>query len=113
MHEFALAEEIISTLENKLMDDFAKITHIHIDVGAFSGVVLESLKFGLELILKERGLPHTKIRLALQPARVKCECGEEYTIESVFEACPNCSSLNRAVQTGTDVIINSVDLTED
>ena len=113
MHEFALAEDIIASLEKKLTDNFAKMTNIYIDVGAFSGVVLESLKFGLELILKDRGLQDVGIQLNLQPARIKCECGEEYTIESVFEACPSCSSLNRAVETGTDVIINSVDLDED
>jgi hydrogenase nickel incorporation protein HypA/HybF len=113
MHEFALAEEIILTLEKKLAGDFVKVTSLYIDVGAFSGVVLESLQFGLELILKDRGLPETKVKLKLVPARVTCECGEKYSIQSVFEACPTCSSLNRAVDTGTDILIQSVDLAEE
>lgn len=113
MHEFALAEEIIVTLENKLADDFPKMTSLYIDVGAFSGVVMESLQFGLDLILKERGLTETMVRLHLVPARVTCECGEKYSIQSVFEACPACSSLNRSVETGTDILIQSVDLEEE
>ena len=66
-------EEIIATLEKKLADDFVKITSLHIKVGAFSGVVLESLQFGLELILKERDLTNTRVKLLLVPAKVKCE----------------------------------------
>ena len=112
MHEFALAEEIVASLEKKLEDDFTKLIAIQIEVGAFSGVVLESLNFGLELVLKEKLTHHVELRVNLQSARVKCECGEGYTIQSVFEACPACSSLNRAVETGTDVIIQSVDLAD-
>ena len=50
MHEFAIAQDIISSLEKSLPEDFAKITAIDIETGAFSGIVTDSLVFGLETI---------------------------------------------------------------
>ena len=112
MHEFALSENIIETICEKVTDDFSIITEINIDVGAFSGVVTESLKFGLQLILNEKKRSDIRVNINNVPAVIKCECGEKYEIRDVFESCPECHSFNRSITSGTDVIINSVELRE-
>ena len=51
MHEFALAENIITTVCEKITGDLTNVSEINIEVGVFAGVVTESLEFGLKLIL--------------------------------------------------------------
>ena len=110
MHEFALAENIIETICEKVTDNFSTVTEINIDVGAFSGVVTESLKFGLLLIMNEKNTPDIAVNINDVPAVVLCECGKKYKISDMFESCPECHSFNRSITSGTDVMINSVEI---
>ena len=110
MHEFALAENIIETIVENVKDNFADITEINIDVGVFAGVVSESLKFGLELIIKEKGASNITVNINDLPAVARCECGKKYETRDMFESCPECRSFNRSIVSGSDVIINSVEI---
>ena len=110
MHEFALAQDIIETISNKVGEDLEKMTVIYIDVGEFSGVVTDSLEFGLTVCLQDRNLSHVKINMNSVPAAAVCECGVEYRIADILDSCPNCQSLNRKITSGTDVIIRSLEL---
>lgn len=110
MHEFALAENIITTVCEKITGDLTNVSEINIEVGVFAGVVTESLEFGLKLILNEKNVPDITININEVPAEIKCECGKKYKITDMFEGCPDCASFNRSISSGTDVLINSVEL---
>ena len=112
MHEFALAQDIFETIKRNVKADLEKVTAIHIEVGEFSGVVADSLAFGLEVVLKDRDLSHVKIDITEVPAAAQCQCGCEYPIKDLLEACPQCSSYQRKITSGADVIIRSIELQE-
>ena len=113
MHEYALAQDIITTIGEKVTEDFDKIGRINIDVGTFSGVVAESLEFGIQAILTEKEVNDVTVNITRVPTRARCECGTEYELADVFRVCPSCQSLSREMISGMDIVINSVELLEE
>ena len=113
MHEFALAENIIKTICQKVVADLQTVSAIYIEVGVFSGVVNESLELGLKIIREEKKAGPIDIHINVVPTQVKCECDHEYQINDIYSSCPVCHSPNRTILSGADVIIQSVDLRED
>lgn len=112
MHEFALAQNIINTICEEVTEELEKISLINIEVGAYSGIVIDSLDFGLRLILTENKNPHININIVQVPTIARCECGKEYEISDLFKNCPACNSFNRKIISGLEIIINSVEVKE-
>jgi hydrogenase nickel incorporation protein HypA/HybF len=113
MHEFALAEDIVKTIQSKVTADLERVSNINIEVGAFSGVVIDSLEFGLKIIMKEKNNDMVGINIIQVRTLARCECGREYEIKNIFESCPDCQSLTRKIISGTDVVIQSVEIREE
>ena len=112
MHEFALAQDIIETISRSIAEDLNKVIAIYIDVGEFSGVVVDSLQFGLTVTLEDKNLSHVKVNITTVSATAVCECGHEYPIKDILETCPRCQSFKRKITSGADVIIRSIELLE-
>jgi hydrogenase nickel incorporation protein HypA/HybF len=110
MHEFALAQNIIASIEANIDEDLQKLTAIHIEVGEFAGVVVDSLQFGLQVALQDRDINGVRIDVSTVPATAVCECENEYNLSDMFQNCPRCSSYKRKVISGTDVIVRSVEV---
>lgn len=113
MHEFALAQDIVATITQQVTENLEKITHINIDVGAFSGVVAESLEFGINVIFAEKNIPGVKVNILKVPTIARCKCGNEYQLNEIFESCPKCGSFERKIISGMDIVIKSVELLEE
>ena len=113
MHEYALAQDILTTIGEKVTPDFQKLGKINVDVGAFSGVVAESLDFGIQTILADKNAQGVLVNITKIPTRAQCQCGTEYELTDVFCVCPSCQSIERNLLSGTDVVINSVELLEE
>jgi hydrogenase nickel incorporation protein HypA/HybF len=113
MHEFALAQDIVATITQQVKDDLEKITAINIEAGAYSGVVADSLAFGLNIIFTEKNLPDVKVNIIKVPTIAHCVCGREYELNEIFETCPQCGSFERKIISGMDIVINSVELSEE
>ena len=113
MHEFALAQNIVETIKDQVNKDLSKVVAINIDVGHFSGVMTDSLEFGLSVILTENDLPQVKININKIPTLAKCKCGKEYEIKEIFENCEFCQSFNRKIISGMDIVINSIELKDE
>jgi hydrogenase nickel incorporation protein HypA/HybF len=112
MHEFALAQDIFDSISRNVNNQWEKVTAIFIDVGEVSGVVADSLQFGLEVVLKDKNLSHIKIEMAVVPATAVCQCGCQYPIKDFLETCPECNSYQRHITSGANVIIRSIELQE-
>ena len=112
MHEFALAEDIVRTIGTRINHDFRNISQINISVGSLSGVVIDSLEFGLQIVMKEKKNPSVRINIIQVQARAQCQCGKKYVLRSMFDECPACKSLQRKIISGTDIVINSIEIRE-
>jgi len=110
MHEFAIAQDIISSLEISLKSDLNLLSSIDIEAGAFAGIVTDSLIFGLQTILAEKKMNDVDIRIAQADATALCECGNSYTLQNMFELCPDCGSAEREMKSGTELTVRSVEI---
>lgn len=113
MHEFALAQDIVKTITQQVTEDLEKITVINIEIGAFSGVVAESLEFGIQVVFADKKLPEVKVNIVKVPTIALCTCGEEYEMNEIYTGCPKCGSFVRKIKSGMDIVIDSVVLSED
>ncbi|MEN8221682.1 MAG: hydrogenase maturation nickel metallochaperone HypA [Acidobacteriota bacterium] len=112
MHEFAIAQDIISSLEQQLKEDLKMITSIEIEAGAFAGIVTDSLVFGIEAILAEKKIRDVDVRVDQAEAEALCECGNSYKLKDVFDLCPKCGSAVREMKSGTELSVKSVNIKE-
>ena len=128
MHEWALAEGVISTATKfALENDLIKVTEVVIMIGELQQVEHEVLEFAFEQ-LKTPLFNEAKFILKSQPAKFKCrKCGNEWTFkaqgmtEEVSEAihfvpemahvyikCPGCGSPDFEVSEGRGVWLATI-----
>ncbi|MBN1682525.1 hydrogenase nickel incorporation protein HypA [Candidatus Bathyarchaeota archaeon] len=128
MHEWALAEGIISTADKFAKENnITSITEIHIMIGELQQVEHDIVEFALEQ-LRTPLMKNTKFIIKAIPAKFKCRnCGHEWTFitgdftEDVSEAihfvpemahvfikCPNCGSPDFEVSEGRGVWLQSI-----
>lgn len=113
MHEYALAQNIVDTIRDQVTQRLETVREISVQVGRFSGVVVDSLSFGLQAILNEHKTGETAVHITEIPSIAGCQCGVEYEIIDMFQNCPACHSYNREIKSGTDVILTSVEVDEE
>ena len=74
MHELAIAESVVDAVTQRLPG--AKITSVHLEIGALSGVVAESIRFCFDLATEGTGLEGATLEITEPPGLV--------TLKTVF-----------------------------
>ena len=106
MHELAIAESVVDTVTERLPG--AKVTRIHLEIGALSGVVADSIRFCFDLAIEGTGLAGARLEITEPPARCRCRaCGAEFQPDSPIVLCPS-GSPDVAVLSGEQLKIVSV-----
>ena len=106
MHELAIAEGVVDTVTQRLPG--ARITSVHLEIGALSGVVADSIRFCFDLATEGTGLEGATLDITEPPARCRCRsCGTEFQPDSPIVLCP-CGSPDAAVLSGEQLKIVSV-----
>ncbi len=106
MHELAIAESVIDTVTQRLPG--ARITRVHLEIGALSGVVADSIRFCFDLATEGTGLEGAALEITEPPAQCRCRsCGTEFQPDSPIVLCP-CGSADVAVLGGEELKILSV-----
>ena len=106
MHELAIAESVVDTVTQRLPG--ARITRVHLEIGALSGVVADSIRFCFDLATEGTGLAGATLEITEPPAQCRCRgCGTEFQPDSPIVLCP-CGSADVAVLGGEELKILSV-----
>jgi len=106
VHELAIAESVVDTVTQRLPG--ARITRVHLEVGALSGVVADSIRFCFDLATEGTGLAGATLEITEPPAQCRCRgCGTEFQPDSPIVLCP-CGSADVAVLGGEELKILSV-----
>lgn len=132
MHEWALAEAIISTaLEASEKEKFEEITEIDIKMGELQQIEKEIFEFALKELMKERtSLKKTKINIKIMETVLRCNvCGHKWAFSDikdelneeeaeaihfipevafVHSRCPKCKSPDFEIIEGRGVWIDSI-----
>ena len=106
MHELAIAEGVVDTVTQRLPG--ARITRVHLEIGALSGVVPDSIRFCFDLATEGTPLEGAALEITEPPARCRCRaCGTEFRPDPPIVLCP-CGSADVAVLGGEELKILSV-----
>ena len=133
MHEWALAEGVISTALEVAKDNNAKnIVNIKMKIGSLQQIDKEVFKLALNEIAKETMAEDSEITVETEEALLECRaCGETWSFDKSKEKlsevesesihfvpdlahtyirCPNCSSPDFEIKKGRGVWVDSVEL---
>jgi hydrogenase nickel incorporation protein HypA/HybF len=106
MHELAISETVVETVSERLPGSL--ISCVHLEVGALSGVVTDSLRFCFDMVTEGTNLEGARLEITQPPARCRChECGSEFEPEDTVPVCP-CGSADVLVISGAQLRIVSV-----
>ena len=116
MHELAIARNMLQIAEEELArHGCSQLTLLRVHVGRLSGVVVDSLTFGFECLVK--GTPHegAKIEVVSIPLTLRCgSCGVEFdgsgSRVGSLTPCPQCGEvLGHTVLGGRELSITWIE----
>ena len=114
MHELSLANDIIETVKQTLSpDELPSLQSIVLEVGAYSGVVSDSLRFSFEAITAGTELAGAELEIIDIPFRLRCrQCKTESNPEFPVMLCENCGSTDTEVLSGEELKIKELKISD-
>lgn len=114
MHEISLVQGLLQQLEELAAENEAgKILSVTMEIGPLSGIVVDSFRFGFEILSAENELVKgAKLIILTPPARHACtRCGKLVeTAGGRPDGCPACGELLLFPQGGDDLILLQVEM---
>lgn len=111
MHEMSLAVEIRSICERELTKLPGKrLTGLGVDVGVFSGVEAETLRFCLEVVMAD-GFNGVRCEIRREPGVGRClVCGREFEVRRAPFECPDCGVPAHGVSGGRALAVGYLEV---
>jgi hydrogenase nickel incorporation protein HypA/HybF len=135
MHEWALAEAVISTVERLYEENGRKrVLSVQVLIGELQRIEMEVFSMGLQNLLSESPFSYDVFHFETEKASFRCNaCGSEWLLEEhaglgeeeleaihflpeaahVYMRCPACGSPDFVLERGRGVTIKSIDLSDD
>jgi hydrogenase nickel incorporation protein HypA/HybF len=132
MHEWALADAVISTVERLYEENGRKrILSVQVLIGELQHIEMEVFSMGLQNLLSDRPFSSDVFHFETEKASFRCNaCGHGWLLEQhpelgedeleaihflpetahVYMRCPACGSPDFALEKGRGVTIQSIDL---
>lgn len=112
MHEMALCESIRSTLEEQSrLHRFSKVARISLEVGPLSGVEIDALRFGFDVVMRGSVADGARLEIIECPAQAWClSCSQAVPIKARYEPCANCGSHQLQVTAGEELRIKELEV---
>jgi hydrogenase nickel incorporation protein HypA/HybF len=108
MHEYGIAVDIANAVMKAAGG--RKIRTIRLQVGALSGIFVESLLLYCDLVMKERTGGAVAVEIENIRAGYRCTCGRVYETGSPLDPCPSCGRYERTAERGLECTIESVEV---
>ncbi len=114
MHELSIAMGIADQIIRIAEENRAKrIIGANLRIGKGSGIVMESLRFALDIIKAEHpDLKATDIRIDEIPLIYRCDdCDKEFETDDIyFPRCPGCNSYKLGLVSGEEMDIKDIEI---
>lgn len=112
MHEMSICESILGLLRDQAQaQDFSKVERVCLEIGPLSGVEIEALKFGFDVVMRDTLADGARLEIIETPGTAWCmPCGQSVTIEERFDACPLCGSHQLQVTGGEELRIKELEV---
>jgi len=112
MHEISLCEGILTALEeNAEKQNYTKVKTVWLEIGELSGVELEAMRFGFDVVMKNSLADGAKLEIIEVPGQAWCmQCSDNVAAKQLFSACPNCGSYQLQVTAGEEMRIKELEV---
>lgn len=111
MHELSITQGIIEICLQHAAS--RHITSVEVEIGVLSGVDPEAVAFCFEASTRETPMHGARLRISEVPATGSCqECGHDFRLLSLYDACPQCSSYRVTVMTGDEMRVREIEVAD-
>lgn len=112
MHEMALCESIVEIIgEQARLRGFRRVRRVCVEVGPFSGVETEALKFGFDAAAGDTPAEGAVLEICQTPGRAQCRtCEREVTLRRRFDPCPLCGGVALRIIAGDELRIKELEV---
>ena len=112
MHEAKVAAGILETVERVARENGgSRITGIKLQIGEFTCIQPESLRFCLEALGKGTITESAAISISRIKTRAACaECDNRFDVHEIQFHCPTCASTNIELVSGRELVIESIEV---
>lgn len=112
MHEMALCEEVLAVLEEQAgTRGFSRVKTVWLEIGALSGVEVEAMRFGFDVVQRGTLAEGAKLEIVGVPGAAWCmHCARTVAIEQRFDPCPDCGGHQLQVTEGEDMRIKELEV---
>ncbi len=114
MHEISLVQGLVQQLKELAAENQAtKIISVTMEIGPLCGVVVDSFRFGFDIISSEEELIRgAELKVNIPTVRYTCSaCGNVLvTAGERPDSCPRCQELTLFPEGGDDLILLQVEM---
>ena len=87
------------------------VDRIELEIGALSGVELESLDFVWPMAVKDTALEKAAYQVDYKEGVAEClECGQQYHIDNLYDSCPICHGYFKDIVSGQELRVKSLEV---
>ncbi len=113
MHEMSLVQGLLGQLQSLAIEHKkSKVISVSMEIGPFSGVVIDSFQFGFDILAKEDVLTKDAELKIISPAACYrcCDCGKQIKSEQRPDSCLHCSETLFSPEGSDDLILLQVEM---
>ncbi len=112
MHEMSICEGILQVLEEQARSqNFQRIKTVWLEIGPLSGVELDALRFGFDVVMRDSLADGCKLEIIETQGQAWClQCAKTVNVSQRFDACPDCGSYQLQVTGGDEMRIKELEV---
>ena len=113
MHEMSLVQGLLAQLHDLAREhNKKKVVSVTMEIGPFSGVVIDSFQFGFDILSREDALTEeAQLLIESPPAHYRCcSCRAKIETEQRPDSCPVCSESLLSPEGGDDLVLRQVEM---
>ncbi len=110
MHEMSIAQNIIELVSDKARSENAgRVSRIELAVGTLSGVMVDALRFGFEIVTKNSIAEGAELVIEEIQGEARCQdCNITFPAESYIVRCPKCDGYVVDMICGQELKLKSI-----
>lgn len=112
MHEVSICESMLRLIEDAAAEHgFGRVTRVRVEVGAFSCVEPDALRFGFDAVMKGSPAEGACLEIIPRPGRAFCSrCRETVPVDERLAPCPACGATGLLASGGDELRIKDLEV---
>lgn len=112
MHELAICESLLSVIEEQAeTQNFRRVHRVRLEIGPFSGVETEALRFSFDVVVKGSIAEGAELEISVPEGRAWClACNTTVTLTDRLAGCPLCGGTSLQITGGKELRIRDLEV---